>query len=99
MAAVPSHDRWDDERVRHVQRAGHELLAAAAGNGTRRDDAEGVREGHTREPYTVGSHPGIGKLLGAVPRAGIQAAHYPGHHALWRGSDARVRDPGGAAYP
>ena len=42
MAAIPDRAWRDDERVRDVQRAGDELLAAAAGDGAGRNAAEGV---------------------------------------------------------
>src|ERR1700676_872541 len=97
MAAFHGHHRRDDERVRHVQRAGHELFAPATGHGQGRHDAEGFRQSDTEERDTVGGHCGAGKLLGLVPRARLQAPGDAGHYVVRRGADAGVRDAGRAA--
>ena len=49
MAAIPDRNWRDDERVRDVQRAGDELLKAAAGDGAGRNAAEGVRENERKD--------------------------------------------------
>src|SRR5580692_8638580 len=97
MAALPDRDRRDDERVRDVQRAGDELLEASAGDGARRNAAEGVCEDEFENPCAVAGYSGLRGVLGAVPGAGIQEARDFGHYALWRELDAGVRNAGGLA--
>ena len=43
-----------DERLRHVQRAGDELFASAAGHGARRHAAGGILQVTMRKPSTLG---------------------------------------------
>src|SRR5580692_2648847 len=97
MAALPDRDWRDDERVWNVQRAGDELLEAAAGDGARRDAAEGVCENECEDAGAVGGDFGLRRVLGALFGSGIQEARDLGHYALWGELDAGVRDAGGAA--
>ena len=97
VAAFSDCHWWDDERVRDVQRAGDELLEASAGDGARRNAAEGLCEDDGENADAVGSDSGLRRMLGALFGLGIQEARYFGHYALWRELDAGVRDAGGFA--
>ena len=63
--------RRHDERLWHVQRAGHELLAAAAGHGAGRHAAEGLWQAASEIARALGCDPGAGGRLGALPAAWI----------------------------
>src|SRR5271167_2695403 len=97
MAAVHGDTGRDDERVRNVQRTGAELLAATFGDGAGWHATKGLRQGDEEKRNTLGSDRGLCDLLGTLPAAGLQEADHTGHHALWCGTDAGVRDAGGAA--
>src|SRR6266581_7860770 len=98
MAQVPDRSWWDDERIRHVQRPGDELLAPSAGHGAGRHAAKIFRKNEFESASALGGHPLLRRVLGAVSGTGFQAAGHFGHHALWRQPDAGVRDAGGAAH-
>jgi len=91
VAALSDRPGRHDERVRHVQRAGDELFAAAVGDGAGRDVAKGVREDRREDQCAVGRDCRVRDVLGVVPRSGVQAAGDAGHHAVWGGADAGIR--------
>src|SRR5271154_1042424 len=97
MVALPDRTRRNDERVRHVQCAGDELFAAAAGDGSGWDVAKAVREDERQDKCALGGNSDVRHLLGLVSGTRFQKAGYAGHHVVRGQLDAGIRYPGGVA--
>ena len=78
-----------DERLRHVQFAGDELLTPAAGDGARWHAPEDIRQSAFEDARALGFDPRAGHGLGALPGIGLRA---PGHH---RCADLRLQPASG----
>src|SRR5713101_5311979 len=99
VAALPGGHRRDDECLRDAERAGAELLAAAAGDGAGRHAAEDSRKDKLENKSSVGGRAGMRSMLGTLSAIGIQTSDHTGHRAFRRQPDAGIRGAGGAADP
>ena len=61
----------NDQRLRHVQRAGDELFAPAAGHGAGWHAARRIRQAAEEIARALGGHRGAGHRMGDVPRPGL----------------------------
>src|SRR5258708_2132830 len=88
----------DDERVWDVQCAGDELFAAAVGDGTGWDAAQGVWQDAFEDAGAIGRDCSAGDWMGALLGIGIRAPCYAGHYFVWGQLDFGVCDASRAAH-
>src|SRR5271167_4248643 len=83
--------RWrNDERLWHVQCAGHELLATAAGDGAGWHAAESFWQAASEIARALGCDSGTGSRLGTRSESRVRTPGHARHHDLWREPDARI---------